>query len=548
MSTAEAGSPGESVRSVAADRIFLNGLIWPGPRHDAGPEPTALAVRDDRVLAYGADDEMRELAAPGTVVTDLGGRRVVPGLIDGHMHAVRGGATWSSELRWTDVPDLRTALDAIGDAAKRAAAGQWIRVVGGWHPCQFPESREPTRAELDAIAPDHPVYVQALYEVAVLNSVALRAAGLDAASADPPGGRLERDPATGELTGRVFGMGAFNRVLGAIAPSTPEQERQSTAAMFADLHALGLTGVVDAGGFGMPPERYLPLFALWRERRLTMRMRLFLSATDPGREFEQAEEWMRHTPPRFGDAMLRLSGIGEVVHFGCHDFEGLEDFAVSDEAAEELYVICRRAAENGWPMNIHAVLDESIDAILGCWEVVDEQYPLSGLRFSLSHGDRMSVRNLRRLKTLGAGLVLDDHQVFKAGFSEAAWGEGSMADAPRIEEMLAAGLPVAAGTDATRASSHNPWLALWWLIAGKSADGVQRRDVRHRMSRERALECYTAGSAWLSFEETTRGTLAPGAYADFAVLSEDYFTVPEELIPRLRSELTVVGGEAVHTS
>ncbi|HEX4788437.1 MAG TPA: amidohydrolase [Actinospica sp.] len=533
---------------ATVDQIFLNGMIWPGAGRGEGPEPTALAVHDGRVLAYGTDAEMRELAVPGTAVTDLGGRRVIPGLIDGHMHAVRGGATWAGELRWTDTPDLPTALAAIGDAAKQAAPGQWIRVVGGWHPCQFPENREPTRAELGTIAPDHPVYVQALYEIAVLNSAALRAAGIDATTPDPPGGRIERDPATGQPTGRVFGMGAFNRVLGVIAPTTPQQERRSTAAMFADLHALGLTGIVDAGGFGMPAERYLPLFGLWRDGGLTMRMRLFLSATDPGREFEQLETWMHHTPPRFGDPMLRFLGIGEVVHFGCHDFEGLDDFAISADAADELYRISLRAAENGWPMNIHAVLDESVEAILGCWEAVDKQISLSRLRFSLSHGDRMSERNLRRLKALGAGVVLDDHQVFKAEFSAAAWGESAMADTPRVAEMIAAGLPIAAGTDATRASSHNPWLSLWWLIAGKSADGVQRRDVRHRMSRERALECYTAGSAWLSFEESTRGTLAPGAYADFAVLSEDYFAVAEECIPRLRSELTVIGGDVVHTT
>jgi len=539
------------VSSRAADQVFLNGLIWPGrpsPGVGAGAPKTALAVRDGRVIACGTDAEVRELATPGTPVIDLGGRRVVPGLIDGHMHAVRGGATWSSELRWTDLPDLNAALGTIGAAAKQTPAGEWIRVVGGWHPCQFPDGREPTRGELDAVAPEHPVYVQALYEVAVLNSAALRAVGLDAASADPPGGHLERDQRTGELTGRVFGMGAFNHVLSAIPSVTAEQERESTAAMLRDLHALGLTGVVDAGGFGMPADRYAPLFGLHRDGALTMRMRLFLSATEPGRELEQLEGWMRHTPPRFGDPMLRFLGLGEVVHFGCHDFEGLEDFAISDDAAEELFRISLRAAENGWPMNVHAVLDESAERILTCWERVDRRTPIGGLRFSLSHADRISVRNLRRLKALGAGVVLDDHQVFKAGFSEAAWGQAAMRDAPRIEDMFAAGVPVAAGTDATRACSHNPWLALWWLVTGKSADGVQRRDPRHRMSREQALTCYTAGSAWLSFEERTRGSLLPGALADFAVLSEDYFAIPEERIPQLSAELTVVGGETVHAT
>ncbi|MEV6918587.1 amidohydrolase [Amycolatopsis sp. NPDC051106] len=529
-----------------ADRIFVNGLVWPGRTRPPGLEPTALLVRNGRIGACGTDAEIRALAGPGAVVTDLGGRRVIPGLIDGHMHAVRAGSTWAGELRWTGVPDLPAALGGIRAAAGRTPPGTWLRVVGGWHPSQFAEGREPTRAELDAAAPEHPVYVQALYEVAVLNSVALHVTGIDATAADPPGGQIDRDPATGEPTGRIFGMGAFDRVLSAVPPATPEEERRSTAAMCTDLHALGLTGIVDAGGFGMSPQRYEPLFALWRDGGLSLRMRLFLSATDPGQEYAQLATWMRHTPPRFGDPMLQFLGIGEVVHFGCHDFEGLEDFAISDDAVSDLYDICRRAAERGWPVNIHAVLDESIDRILTCWEAIDKHVPLRQLRFTLSHADRISIRNLRRLKALGAGVVLDDHHVFKAAHAERAWGSGSMADVPPIADLLAADIPLAAGTDATRACSHDPWLALWWLITGRSADGLTRRAGRHRMTREQALECYTAGSAWLSFEETTRGRLVPGAWADFVVLSEDYFTVPEQRLPAIRSKLTVVGGEPVH--
>jgi predicted amidohydrolase YtcJ len=528
-----------------ADMILRGGRIWPGA---GGPESTALAVRDGRILGCGTDDEIGELAGNGTTVIDLAGSRVVPGLIDGHMHAVRGGTTWTGELRWTDIPSLPAALELIRAAAERAAPGEWIRVVGGWHRSQFTESREPTRAELDAIAPDHPVYVQALYEVAVLNTAALRAAGLHASMADPPGGHIERDPVTGEPTGRVFGMGAYNRVLDAATGVTPDQARRSTAAMFDDLHALGLTGIVDAGGFGMPPERYAPLFALWRNGELSMRLRLFFSASEPGQEFEQLADWMRHTPPGFGDALLRFTGIGEVVHFGCHDFEGLDEFGISDEAVGQLERICSRAAEHGWPVNLHAVLDESIDRILTCWEAVDERIPLRGLRFSLSHVDRIGPRNLRRLAALGAAVVLDNHQVFKADHSESVWGSGSMSAVPPIAGLLDAGIPIAAGTDATRACSHNPWLSLWWLITGKSVDGVSRRDAHHRMSRERALTCYTTGSAWLSAEETSRGLLVPGAHADFAVLSEDYFTVPEDRIAGIRADLTVVGGEIVHTT
>jgi predicted amidohydrolase YtcJ len=537
-----------TVRRGTADTVYLNGRVWPGANGSAAPEPVALATAAGRVVALGSDPELRELIGPDTTVIDLQGRRVIPGLIDGHLHATRAGATWTSELHWTGVPDVATALAAIGDAADRVAPGEWIRAVGGWHPCQFTEAREPTRAELDKVAGDHPVYLQALYEVAILNSAAIRASGLDKVSGDLPGGRIERDPDTGEPTGRVHGMGAYAFCLEAAGTGRPDAQRRSTAGMFADLHASGLTGIVDPGGFGMVPESYDALFELWRHEELSMRMRLLLSAAHPGQEYAELDAWLRHAQPRFGDEMLRIAGIGEIVHFGCHDFEGLDGFSMSDESVAELRRITYRTAERGWPMNIHAVMDESITRILDCWQSVDDQIPIADLRFSLSHADRISVRNLRRLRALGAGVVLDDRQVFKATASADAWGGNAMSRVPPVVDIVAAGIPVAAGTDATRASSYSPWLSLWWLTNGASLDGVRRRGAEHLASRAQALEWYTAGSAWLSFEEADRGHLRPGARADLAVLSEDYFTVPEDRIRAIRSELTVVGDRVVHSS
>jgi hypothetical protein len=318
--------------------------------------------------------------------------------------------------------------------------------------------------------------------------------------------------------------------------------------MFADLHASGLTGIADPGGFGMAPESYDTLFELWRRGELSMRMRLFLSATHPGQEYDELDAWLRHAQARFGDEMLRYTGAGEVVHFGCHDFEGLDDFCISGESLEELRRISFRAAERGWPVHIHAVTDDSITAILGAWESVNAQIPLAGLRFSLAHADQISTRNIARLGALGAGVVLDDHQVFKGAVSAAAWGSETMSRVPPLADLAAAGIPLAAGTDATRASSYSPWLSLWWLITGTSLDGTRHRADEHLATRAQALEWYTAGSAWLSFEESDRGHLRPGARADLAVLSEDYFTVAEDRIPAIGSDLTVVGGETVHSA
>ena len=534
---------------MTADLLLVNGRIWTGA---AGghlpPEVDALAVRAGQVLAAGSRQDLEPLAGPATQVIDLGGRRAVPGLVDAHVHAVRAGLTWAEELRWGEVRTLEEALATVRARAAALPAGSWVRVVGGWHHCQLAEGRLPTRAELDAAAPDHPVYVQSLYDAAVLNSAALAACGWDAATADPPGGTLERDPATGELTGVVRGMLAYLHPLSRMPRPAFEQQVASTRAMFLDLARFGLVGVVDPGGIGITVEQYRPLFELWRRGELPLRARLYYSASEPGGELEQFEHLTRYAQPRFGDDQLRVVGVGEIVHYAWHDKGSLEPYGIPPAAREEFTAISRLAAERGWPVHMHAIQREVVDAVLDAWEQVDREVGLRGLRFSLAHADAISPEGLRRAQALGVGVGIQNWLVYKVGEAARAWGPAAAAGAPPLRDLLDLGIPVAAGSDATRANAENPWLALWWLVTGRSLDGGPRRDERHRLSRAEALALYTAASAWFSFEDGRRGTLEPGRLADVAVLSGDYFTCDEDAIPDIRAELTLVGGTPVHAS
>ncbi|HEX6448276.1 MAG TPA: amidohydrolase family protein [Trebonia sp.] len=510
--------------------LLVNGRIWTGGP-DPSPEPvSALAIGSGRILELGETETIRS-GYPGVSEVDLGGRTVVPGLIDGHNHSVRAGAAWARELDLTACASREEFLAALSGAVAAAKPGQWIAAVGGWHPSLL-GGWAPDRKLLNAVAPDNPVYLQAMYEFAVVNAAALTLVPDVAAGAD----------------GRVTGTPAYNAFLAAMGTLSRERQLAGLAAMYRDFASAGITGVHDPGGFGMTAPAYEPVRELWRSGGLKCRLRLYYSACQPGTEAEQIASWLRDGFGEPGDDMLRSVGIGEVVHFSCHDFEGLDEFEITDEAAAELTAITRAVAEAGLPMQIHGVLDPSITRILDCWEAVDADVPLSGLRFALAHCDRISPANVARLKRLGAGAIVDDRQAFRAAASRARWGAGSLDAVPPLGDIAASGMPFGAGTDATRASSWNPWRSLHWLVTGESCDGGSVRDARHRLSRSDALRACTHGNAWFSFEEETRGLLAPGCLADLAVLDRDYFSVDAAEIPAIRSELTLVGGSVTYSS
>jgi predicted amidohydrolase YtcJ len=529
--------------------LVAGGPIWTGRR-----TVEALAVAGGRVVAAGDLPQVRDALRPGYRELDVEGRRVVPGLIDSHTHFVRAGLTWDRTIRWDDVGSLEEGLARVRAAGRAGGAGAsgalgapgaapgggWLRVLGGWHPGRVAEGRGPTPKEWEAATVGRPAYLQLLYEEGLLNEAGMR---LLLADGDVPG--VER-AADGSPTGRVRGPVAFGRVQSLFDQPSPEEALASTEALARAMAARGLTGVVDPGGFGMTPESYATVFRLWRERRLNVRVRLYVMPASRGRELDEVRGWMRYVHPGFGDGMLKYVGLGEVPVFGCHDMEGVRPFEVTDEALRSLEEISLLAVEQGWPVHIHAILDSTITAVLDVWERVDGRVGFAGRRFSLAHAEALSATNLARVKRLGVGVAIQNRLIYRAADSGTLWGDTVLADSPPLRDLVDMGIPWGAGTDATVVSPFDPWLCLWWLVTGKSFDGAPPRASRHRLTVEEALSAYTSGSAWFSFEEDRRGHLEPGADADLVALDRDPFTIEPDALPEVSSDLTLLGGAPSH--
>lgn len=508
----------------------------------APAEVQSVAVAAGRVIAVGSDDELAPLRSLAARCIDLGGRRVIPGLNDSHIHAVRAALSWTRTVRWEDVRSIEAGLDRLRQDAARRGPGEWVAVVGGWHSSQLAEGRAPTRAELDAAVPDHPVYVQELYDRGILNSAGLRACGFDEHAADPVRGTLVRD-AAGALTGEVRGVGAFAVPVALALDAGADESEAGVREMGTVFARHGLTGFVDGGGLLVTPRDYDPLYAVWRRGELDVRARLFHSAWTRGGEVADIDRLTSLVHPDSGDGMLRVVGVGEIPHLGCHDMEGLDPFVLEDTAYRELVDIVRLCATRGWRMSVHAVLDATLSRILDAWEEVERETGLiAGRGFSIVHADEASRANLERLARLGAGVLVQNRLLLKGGDYADAWGDEATSAAPPIGDMRELGIVIGGGTDATRANWFSPWASIWWLTTGGTLDGRGIRAERHRLSRIDALAAYTRDAAWFTGEQSRRGRIAPGYDADLCVPSADPLTCRDDELRDILSDLTIMDG------
>jgi predicted amidohydrolase YtcJ len=534
---------------AAPDTILVNGKFTTLDK--SNPNPEAVAITGGRFSAVGSASEIMTGKGAGTKVIDLGGRRVIPGLCDNHLHVIRGGLNFNMELRWDGVRSLADAMAMLKRQVANTPPPQWVRVVGGFTEHQFAEKRLPTLDEINQAAPDTPVFILHLYDRALLNAAALRVVGYGKDTPNPPGGEIQRD-AKGNPTGLLLAKPNAGILYATLAkgPKLPfEYQLNSTRHFMRDLNRLGVTSVIDAGGgFQNYPEDYAVIESLHRDGQMTLRIAYNLFTQKPKDEKADFLRWTAQAKYQQGDDYFRLNGGGEMLVFSAADFE---DFRVERpimpaEMEGELETVVRILAQNRWPWRLHATYNETISRALDVFEKVNEEIPLKGLNWFFDHAETIQDKSIDRIARLGGGIAVQHRMAYQGEYFVERYGKGAAEHTPPIKRMMEAGVKVSAGTDATRVASYDPWVSLAWLVTGKTLGGLQLYPRRNRLDRETALRMWTENVTWFSNEEGNKGNITVGQLADLAVLDRDYFQVPEDEIQHLQSVLTMVDGKPVY--
>ncbi|HEY2051334.1 MAG TPA: amidohydrolase [Caulobacteraceae bacterium] len=537
-----------TLRNQAPDLILHGGQFTTLDR--SNPKASAVAIKDGVFTAVGGDADVMALAAGDTRIVDLKGRRVLPGLIDNHLHIIRGGLNFNMELRWDGVRSLADAMAMLKRQVAVTPPPQWVRVVGGFTEHQFEERRLPALEEINAVARETPVFLLHLYDRALLNGAALRAVGYTRDTPAPPGGEIVRD-ASGDPTGLLLAKPNATILYTTLAkgPKLPfDYQVNSTRHFMRELNRLGVTGAIDAGGgFQNYPEDYAVIQKLADDGQLTIRLAYNLYPQKAKAERDDFLNWTKTSKYKQGGDYFRHNGAGEMLVFSAADFEDFRQPRpdMAPEMEGDLDSVVRLLAENRWPWRMHATYDETITRALDVFERVNQDIPLKGLNWFFDHAETISDRSIDRIAALGGGIAVQHRMAYQGEYFVERYGADAAEATPPISRMLAAGLKVSAGTDATRVASYNPWVSLSWLVTGKTVGGMRLYPQSNCLDRETALRMWTENVTWFSNEEGRKGRIEVGQLADLIVPDRDYFACSEEAIADTTSDLTLVGGKVV---
>ena len=542
---------------VGADLIVYNAKI--NTQSLSQPQATALAVKGGRIYAVGNDTEILGFKDSNTKLIDADGKRLIPGLEDAHIHPLNE-RNYTYKVRWDGVPTLKRALEMLSEQAQRTPEGQWVKVTGGWSPYQFKEQRQPTIEELNKAVSNRPLFVQYAYNRVYLNKLAMKELGVGTPKFPMvPGTELLKDK-KGNYTGIVDGYTFTFLALDAMLPQpSPEEQISSLTYVINDLNRFGITSVIDATSVVGYPQGHAPLEALVKENHLNVRFPF----VDLGFGDNSSKTWVdaeikrvtKLAPISPGQNLhpimehgYEYEGMGEALRGEIHDHENFDKPAyIIDKDMMRNYAEedVRKLIEKRIPFRMHISYNENITPFLDALEKVNQTTPLDGLRWSLEHAETITPENIQRVKKLGGGITLDDKMALHGDGFVKTYSKEKALYTPRLRDLMNSGIPLALTSDAFRVSPANPWIGLSWAVTGKSVSGSEILAKDNRLTREEALKLYTVGAAWFEHHENEKGKIAPGNLADFALLSADYFTVPDDEIKHITSILTIVDGRVV---
>jgi predicted amidohydrolase YtcJ len=503
----------------------------------------AVAIRGERIIAVGKNQDITKLAGAATRKIDLGGKTVIPGLIDNHAHFIRVAEHWHQEMRLDGVTSRKQALKMLGERMRAARPGDWIVTLGGWSEEQFTdEPRGFSIEELDRIAPDNPVVLQAVYNHSYLNTTALRAVKIDENTPDPPGGKIEKDP-SGKPNGMVRGAGGVAFVAAKIPLPDRQKWIENTRKLVADLNAMGLTAWLDAGGRGMSAEHYEAYKYL--AERGELNARAFWTTIRQPATPEQVEKVLAEIAqqnPFQGNDYFDNVGWGETLYAPVTTQLLRAQSNTKPEDMAQMRRLALALAERGLYVNSHVEMTAAIDAFLNEYEAINRERPIKGLRWSFSHLDQVDEAQLQRMKKLGMSAQIHSRPLIQGALMHRVHGDKAW-EMPPLRRVQDSGIHWGLGSDATAVTTSNPFLTLGFAVTGKMVGGAKVN--RQTITREEALIAHTRSNAFFTFREADLGSIQKGKYADMLVLDRDYLTVPADAIKDLKPVMTFVGGKIV---
>lgn len=537
-----------------ADLIITNAKII--TLNDEFPMAEAVAIAGNRIIMVGKSNNVLKLKNARTKLLDAKGKTIIPGIYDSHLHVIRGGRFYNTELRWDGVKTLKRALAMLKEQAARTPEGQWVRVVGGWSEYQFDEKRLPTLAEINEATGTTPAFILHLYGQAFLNKAGIEKLGITGETPNPTGGLIQKDH-TGQPTGLLIAEPnalILYSTLAKLPELTEEEKVNSTLQFISELNSLGVTSVMDAGGgFQNFPDDYAITDALAKKGALNVRLPYYLFAQKPGAELQDYMRWINMVEIAAHEndghtTEYHVQGSGENLVASAGDFENFTKPRPELPAVMEpqLRAVIAELVKKRWPFRLHATYNESISRFLNVIEQVNQETPLNGLIWFFDHAETVSDPNIERIKNLGGGIAIQDRMAFQTETFISRYGKTAAQNTPPVRNMLNKGLRVGGGTDGTRVSSYNPWIGIYQFVTGKSVGGTLFAAPENQLDRITALKLYTQGSASLIHQENDRGKIKKGFLADMAMLSTDYLNIDSEQIKEVQSVLTIMNGKVVY--